>query len=104
MHRVIIESPYAGDTERNLRYARAAMKDSLDRGEAPFLSHLLDDSLDHERHMGIEAGLSWMEKADAVLVYDDLGISSGMKYGITRAAELGMKILFCSIPNWESEP
>ena len=37
MIRVIIESPYAGDVEKNLRYLRAAMHDCLMRGEAPFV-------------------------------------------------------------------
>ena len=56
MQRVIIESPYAGDVERNVRYARAAMADCLKRGEAPFASHLLytqegvlDDDIPGER-------------------------------------------------------
>ena len=41
MERVIIESPFAGDVDRNLRYARAAMRDCLLRGESPYASHLL---------------------------------------------------------------
>ena len=41
LRRVILESPYAGDIERNVAYARAAMRDSLLRGEAPIASHLL---------------------------------------------------------------
>ena len=39
--KVILESPYAGDVETNLRNARAAMRDCLLRGEAPYASHLL---------------------------------------------------------------
>ena len=38
---VYLESPYAGDVEKNIKYARLCMKDSLDRGEYPFASHLL---------------------------------------------------------------
>ncbi len=41
MRRVVIESPYAGDVERNLRYLRLAMADCLERGEAPYASHAL---------------------------------------------------------------
>ena len=41
MKLVIIESTFAGDRLRNIAYARAAMKDWLDRGEAPLASHLL---------------------------------------------------------------
>jgi hypothetical protein len=62
---VILESPYAGDVEANMRYARAAMRDSLMRGEAPFASHLLYtqegvllDSVPEERTLGIEAGFA----------------------------------------------
>jgi hypothetical protein len=36
---VVVESPYAGNIERNLRYLRACMADCLRRGEAPFASH-----------------------------------------------------------------
>ena len=32
---VVLESPYAGDVARNVRYARACLRDSLLRGEAP---------------------------------------------------------------------
>ena len=38
---VLLESPYAGDIEANLSYARACMRDCFERGEAPFASHLL---------------------------------------------------------------
>lgn len=81
--RVVIESPYAGDTVRNVNYARAAIKDSLARGEAPIASHLLltqvlnDDDPD-QRTMGIEAGHSWIGQADRVVFYQDLGCSAGM--------------------------
>ena len=34
MRLVILESPYAGDIERNVAYARACLRDSLLRGEA----------------------------------------------------------------------
>jgi hypothetical protein len=69
MKTVLIESPYAGDVERNERYARDAMRDCLIRGEAPFASHLLYtqvlNDLDLREHVvGIEAGLAWGAKAE----------------------------------------
>lgn len=101
MRLVIVESPYAGDVERNTRYARAALADCLRRGEAPFASHLLytqpgvlDDDVPHDRAGGIAAGLAWGEKADATIVYMDLGISSGMRVGIERARRDGRVIEF----------
>lgn len=89
---VLIESPYAGDVERNLRYVRACMKDCLLRGEAPYASHalytqpgVLDDTIPVERELGIHAGLAWGICAEKTVVYEDLGMSRGMEYGIENA-------------------
>lgn len=41
MKLVLLESPYAGDTERNVDYGRRCLRDSIMRGEAPMASHLL---------------------------------------------------------------
>lgn len=84
MKLVIVESPYAGNVEMNVAYARVALRDCLARGEAPIASHLLytqvlDDKIPTERQQGIDAGLAW-RKAPGVLpvFYCDLGWSSGM--------------------------
>lgn len=99
MRLVIIESPYAGDVERNVRYARAAMADSIVRGEAPFASHLLytqpgilRDEIPDERLRGIEAGFAWGAHAELVAVYTDLGISRGMELGMQAARARGTPI------------
>lgn len=62
------------------------------RGESPIASHglytqpgVLDDNDPIERIVGIDAGLAWLEVADATVVYVDLGISQGMEYGIKAA-------------------
>ena len=105
MKLVIIESPFAAETkerfELHIRYARAALRDSLLRGEAPFASHLLytqpgvlDDMDIEERRVGITAGLEWGEWADLVAVYEDLGISPGMEQGISTARDRGMQVEF----------
>lgn len=93
MKRVIIESPYAGDIERNTEYARRCLKDSLDRGEAPFASHLLypqvlDENDPEQRKQGIQAGYSWMYAADYVVFYTDYGMSGGMEAARTWALYL----------------
>lgn len=107
MRLVIIESPYAGDVERNLCYVRAAMRDCLMRGEAPFASHalytqigVLDDLIPSERSLGIDAGLDWGARADATVVYTDLGMSRGMQYGIGRAVELGRPVEYRTLTEW----
>lgn len=107
---VLIESPYAGDIEQNLAYLRAAMRDCLLRGEAPFASHalymqpgVLDDTLPYERTLGIHAGLEWGRLASKTVVYIDLGISRGMKYGIERAEQEGRPVERRSLPAWAGE-
>ncbi len=111
---VLIESPLASATPegfaRNQLYAKAAMRDSLFRGEAPFASHLLyaqehilDDSIFFEREMGIEAGLRWGSKAELTAVYLDLDVSSGMKRGIDRALQEGRPVEYRRLgSDWES--
>jgi hypothetical protein len=97
--RVIIESPYAGDTAENIAYAKAAVRDCLQRGEAPYASHLfftqdgiLDDNVPTERAQGIAAGLAWGEAAEKTVVYTDRGITWGMRLGIKHAEELGRPV------------
>lgn len=91
---VIIESPLAGDLERNARYLDACLLDSLRRGEAPFASHglytrpgVLRDSEPVERELGIQAGFAFRRVAARTVVYTDLGISGGMQRGIDDANE-----------------
>jgi hypothetical protein len=85
MKLVIVESPYAGNVQLNTEYARAALRDSLSRGEAPIASHLLytqvlSDSIPSERELGIVAGLAWRGTPNVTPVfYIDLGWSDGMR-------------------------
>ncbi|RJS13009.1 hypothetical protein DRW03_36280 [Corallococcus sp. H22C18031201] len=104
---VIVESPYAGDIERNVAYARAALSDCLRRGEAPYASHLLytqpgvlRDEVPEERNHGIEAGFEFRRVSQATVVYTDLGYSEGMKLGIRHAEALGHPIEYRSLPGW----
>lgn len=105
MRLVLIESPFAGGTERNLRYLRAAMRDCFLRGEAPFAGHglytqpgVLDDNDAREREQGMEAAFLWAHAARAAtVVYDDLGISRGMTQGIARALREGRSVEYRSL-------
>lgn len=103
MKRVVIESPYAsgpnGDVGTNLRYLRDAMRDCIMRGESPYASHglltqpgVLRDEVPEERELGIQAGFAWRDSAEVTVVYTDLGMSSGMKYGIADAEKKGRPI------------
>jgi len=107
---IAIESPYVGDVaiaSRNLAYARAALKDSLLRGEPPFTSHLLytqvlDDADPEQRRLGIEAGLALAERLDLTAVYVDLGISiPDMRQGIDQADADGRPVQYRAL-SWPS--
>lgn len=104
MKLVIIESPFAGDVQANIEYARACVRDSLMRGEAPIASHLLytqdgilNDDIPAERQHGIDAGLAWRRIAEKSVVYTDRGISKGMQYGIAAAEDAGVPVEYRSI-------
>ncbi len=94
MKRVIIESPYAGSVNRNVRYARLCLRDSLRRGEAPLASHLLytqalNDDNEEQRQWGIDAGLEWLKVAEKHVFYVDYGYSKGMQYALRYSLEMG---------------
>jgi hypothetical protein len=124
MRLVILESPFAGDEQANIDYARLCVRDSLMRGEAPIASHLLytqptilDDSVPAERQHGIDAGLAWGKAANATVVYMDRGISEGMLHGIGIALACSRPVEYrlienakedrcphCDLPHPESNP
>jgi hypothetical protein len=104
---VFIESPFAGDIVTNIKFARACMRDSLGRGEAPFAMHLLytqegilDDDIPEERNWGIEAGLAWGKHASKTVVYTNLGITEGMEIGIQRAKDERREIEYRELDSW----
>lgn len=120
MRRVIIESPFAGrgdtpearaaDAAENLRYLRAAMRDCLLRGEAPFASHalytqpgVLDDGNPEERALGMTAGFEWRDVADVTVVYVDRGITPGMEAGIRHADLSGQTVEHRSLIEWRKK-
>jgi hypothetical protein len=95
------------ELRRNIRYLRAALHDSLLRGEASFASHaiytqlgVLNDDDTEQRRLGITAGLTWGAFAELTAVYDDLGVSPGMEAGIEHARANNRPVVFRQIPGW----
>lgn len=82
---VLIESPYAGDVEANIRYLWECCHHSMnDLREVPFAAHgfytqFLNDEEELERAAGMLAGRAWAHVADKVVFYIDLGFSPGME-------------------------
>lgn len=103
MVRVGISSPLSAATreevEINKDYARRCMRDSLERGEAPYASHVLFDQpgilndLDpNERNLGMAAGLNWITQSHKIVVYLDRGLSAGMQAEIDYCRHRGIPI------------
>ena len=95
--RVVVESPYAGDVERNEMYLKCAMLDCICRGEAPFASHMLytqflNDDYPDDRKVGIECGFAWGALATRCVVYADFGITPGMIKGLSHYSDLGIHV------------
>lgn len=93
---VVIESPYAGDVEKNVDYLHRCMMDAIDRGEAPFASHMvypfyLDDDKPEQRENGIQLGFAWLEVADRQIFYIDNGFSEGMMKAFIKGQDLEIK-------------
>ena len=111
MRRVQILSPFSGPTaairQRNVAYAHAALLDCLERDEAPFAPNLLypavlDDSEPEQRAQGISAGLEWLSVAEAVVVYEDLGVSVGMAAELRAAQAAGIVVECRSLSGWSA--
>ncbi len=109
---VYIESPYAAiegySVEDNVEYAKLCLKDSLERGEFPFVSHLLyprvlDDLAPSERRQGMMAGEAWAGYADLRAIYTDQGQSRGMDWGIARAEKSGQRIEYRNLGDNEAD-
>lgn len=88
-----LRAPDSRGLRKHLSYARQAMKHSISLGEAPYAPHLLypqvlDDNEADERDLGFKLGNAWLTRCEALVIYGDLGISSGMAVEITLAASL----------------
>lgn len=103
MKLVVLETPFAASgqysVEDNITFARNCMRDCIQKGEAPIASHLLytqpgilDDTIPHEREVGIECGLLWAAHAEEAVFYVDRGMSRGMTYALKRHEDEGRPV------------
>lgn len=101
LRRVVVETPYRATLERTTEqhrlYLTHALRDCVMRQESPYASHgllieALDDDDPVERALGMKCGWAWAEKADAVVIYCDLGVSPGMRESIALYEKMGLPI------------
>ena len=86
---VYICSPYAGDTESNIKAAQKYSRFAVNKGYIPIAPHLLfpqflNDADPAERKLGLFFGNALMSKCSEVWVFGER-ISAGMEAEIKRA-------------------
>lgn len=102
----VILSPFmAEDPSRAnamARYAKRCVQDSLLKNEAPVASHyfyyeVLNSNLSIERDIGLQSQLTWVQHAELIAVYIDMGITQAMDLAINVAKLANKKIEFRKI-------
>lgn len=96
MNRVFIATPYSGDTLANCIYARAAVRDSFIRGEAPYCPHLMYGQIN--RTDSLNAGKQFLATCNILAVYEDKGVSAGMQGEIDFALNNNIPVQFRDLP------
>ena len=96
MKLVYICSPYAGDVERNIRFAKAACHYAMEQNCAPVAVHLLypqflNDAVHSEREAGIQMGLRVLASCEELWCCGER-ISHGMSCEIAEAKRLSIPI------------
>lgn len=94
---VYIASPYAGDVEANVAFAKAACRYAIEQGATPVAVHLLypqllDDSVPAEREMGLQMGLRVLEACDELWLCGER-ISQGMRAEFSTAKQMGIPVI-----------
>lgn len=96
MKLIFVASPYAGDVEKNIEYAKEACRYVLNEGNAFFCPHLLypqilDDNILEERKLGIKMGKEFLNQCDELWVFGK-NITNGMFEEIEFARRKGILI------------
>ena len=93
---IYIASPYAGEVEKNIAFAKAACRYAMAEGHTPVAVHLLypqllDDNDPAQRASGLTMGHRVLAACDELWVCGEC-ISTGMVLEITEAEKLGIPI------------
>ena len=93
---VYIASPYAGDVEGNVAFAKAACRYAAAKGYTPVAVHLmypqfLDDRVPKEREAGLKMGRRVLAACEEIWLCGER-MSAGMKAEEAEAKRLGIPI------------
>ena len=105
---VYIASPYAGDVEANVSFAKEACRYAIRQGAVPVAVHLLypqllDDRIPEEREAGLRMGLRVLEACDEFWLCGE-HISAGMQKELEAAERLGIPVRRISWQEMENRP
>lgn len=92
-------SPFSGDKERNIEYAKTLCRLAIYADKAPFAPHLmypqfLNEETPIARETGIICGLAFLAYCDEIWVGEKYGISPGMKREIKEARRLKIPVRY----------
>ena len=93
---IYIASPYAGDIEKNVQFAKDSCHFAMEQGHTPVAVHLLytqflRDDIPAERTAGLRMGHHVLSKCDELWICGSR-ISNGMAAEIEKAKELDIPI------------
>ena len=93
---VYIASPYAGDIEGNIEFAKAACLLAMEHGNTPIAAHLLypqmlDDTVPEQRELGIKMGIRLLGACDELWLCGSR-ISNGMQEELKAAWQLRIPV------------
>lgn len=93
---IYIASPYAGDVEANMAFAKAACRYAMEQGCTPIAVHLLypqllNDAVPTEREAGIRMGLRVLEACDELWLCGER-LSTGMQVELDAAKRMEIPV------------
>ena len=83
-------SPYRGDTERNIKYAKELTRLALDNSYVPITPHLYLTHDPEQREKGMAAGTELLKHCRYILIGSRFGLSEGMLAEINTATKNGL--------------
>jgi len=103
---IYVASPLSGNMELNQKRARVYCKYVKDKGFVPYAPHLLftqfmNDDEEEDRKQAIVMNAEMLTRCDELWVFNDYGISSGMRSEITLAGELKKPVIYVSLYDTE---
>lgn len=93
---IYIASPYAGDVEANMAFAKAACRYAMEQDCTPIAVHLLypqllNDAVPTEREAGIRMGLRVLEACDELWLCGER-LSTGMQVELDAAKRMEIPV------------